>query len=459
MKRMLASLLLVCVMSDCVRSAEPLSQALLKPIEVAPSQVAEELVAVPLDSEVYTVAADDLSDLRIVSGERQTVPFLLRKRQTTELRTTRRNWPAGELTARPVEEDRFEIRVSLGKDDPQPTHLRLVTPLSDFEQQVDVYSVSEDSTEPKLLVEGELIFDYSAVVDVRRDTVELPKNSARHFRIDVRAMTDDVESPYLNLTRNLQGKEEVSRQERTLIRRRPFRINRIEWIREESHQRVKDVVAVDWPTKMAATTLDEKLSRTVIEITTQRQPISSFVVETGSSNFSRSVVVEVPDTSPGRSDWKQIGDGTIHRFSFRDLDEEKLKVEFPETRSDSFRLIIENRDSPPLEISTVTARGPVHEAVFLTQPSQSCSLLYDADTEAPDYDLAALNRLLGEGVEPVAAQLGPQQAFSAADGKSLNIKAVLNNPYILGGVAGVLIVLFGWALYSAGKRIGPAEGE
>ena len=416
-----------------------------------------ELVAVPLDSEVYAAAADDLSDLRIISADGKTVPFLLRPRQTTEPRITRKTWRSGELAARPVGEGRFEFQVSLDKDDPQPTHLRIVTPLTNFEQQVDVYSIAEDGGDPEQLVDGALIFDYSAVVDVRRDTVELPKNNARQFRIEIHGMAENVESPYLHLTRNLQGGEETSRQERTQIRRRTFRIDRIEWIREETHPRMKEIVKVDWPVTMAVPVINVEDRQTVIEVSTQRQPISSFVIETGSSNFSRRVLVEIPETGVSRSGWQQIGSGTIHRFSFQDLDDEELEVEFTETRSDVFRLVIENRDSPPLDVSSISVRGSVHEAVFLAEKAEPYSLLYEAEVDAPDYDLAALRRLINEGREPVAARLEAQQTRSDAEDAPLGFKEFLNNPFVLGGIAAVLIVLLGGALYSAGKRIQDVE--
>ena len=448
-------------LSQSAIADDPLSQKQSKSIAIeatdGSSTGGTELVAVPLDSEVYAAAADDLSDLRIVSSDGKTVPFLLRPRQTTEPRITRRAWRSGELAARPVGEGRFEFQVSLDEDDPQPTHLRIVTPLTDFEQQVDVYSIAEDGGDPEQLVDGALIFDYSAVVDVRRDTVELPKNSARNFRIEIHAMAENVESPYLHLTRNLQGGEETSRQERTQIRRRTFRIDRIEWIREETHPRMKEIVKVDWPATMATPVLDEEDQRTVIEVSTQRQPISSFVIETGSSNFSRRVLVEIPETGVSRSGWQQIGSGTIHRFSFQDLEDEELEVKFTETKSDIFRLVIENRDSPPLDMTSIAARGSVHEAVFLAEKAMPHSLLYEAEVDAPDYDLAALRRLISNGSEPVVARLEVQQVRSDAEDAPLGFKEFFNNPFVLGGIAAVLIVLLGGALYSAGKRIQDVE--
>ncbi|MHC4876622.1 MAG: hypothetical protein ACYTGL_08995 [Planctomycetota bacterium] len=457
MKWMLTSLLLAGVFTGSVCADDPLSQKQRKPIEFSTSITRDELVAAPLDSQVYASASEDLSDLRVIDGDGNAVPFLIRKQRTTEPRITRRSWKAEDLSARPAGDGYFRILVSLDEDDPQPTHIRLVTPLSDFEQQVSVFALDEEGEVLEQVVEDALIFDYAAVVDARRDVIALPSGDARHFRIDVRAMAEDAESPYLSLTRTIYDNKETSRQERTLIRRRPFRIDRIEWILEESHARTKEIVSVDWSAEMAEPIQDEDENQTLIEIRTHRQPISSFEIQTQSRNFSRTVLVEIPKLRAGLQDWEQIGTGAVRQFSIRDLEEEEIEVGFPESRSDTFRMIIENRDSPPLEISKVIARGPVHEAVFLASPEREYSLVYEADVEAPDYDLAAINRLLHDGAEPIVAELSDQQERKDADPAAFDLKDILNNAYVLGSIAVVLIALLGWALFSASKRIQDVE--
>ena len=144
-------------------------------------------------------------------------------------------------------------------------------------------------------------------------------------------------------------------------------------------------------------------------------------------------------------------------MSFQDLEDEELEVRFTETRSDVFRLVIENRDSPPLDVTSLSARGSVHEAVFLAEKAEPHSLLYEAKVDAPDYDLAALRRLINEGREPVEARLEGQQTRSDAEDAPIGLKEFLNNPFVLGGIAAILIVLLGGALYSAGKRIQDVE--
>ena len=446
--------------------ATAMPQELRKEIEIAPASEGEpsgpRLVAVDLDGEVYRRAAGDLSDLRVLTEDGTPAPFLVRPRRTLEERRVRRAWSAATLSGGPAGEDRFELRVSLAEDAPPPTHLRVVNELVDFEQQVDLLAVGEPGSAPKPLLTGVVVFDYSAVVDVRRDTIELPETEAREFILAFRPTTDEVESPWVSLTRNALGSVEVSRSEQTRIRRRPFRIDRIEWIREELVRERREPAEVEWPVERVGEVMEEsEPAVTRIEVGTGRRPIAALVIETASTNFSRRVVVELPDDRAGRPDWQRVGEDLLHRFSFQGIEEEDLEARFPTTRVESLRLGIENRDSPPLEIDAITARGPIDELVFLAEAGRAYSLIYGAEVDPPRHDLAAIERAIGTGADPVPATLrfevrrpdaGPSPAAL-----SRRISNFLNNALAMGGVVLVLVFVLGRSLYSAGRRVGGEE--
>lgn len=458
MKRIpLLLLVLLASSTRWLQAEEVFPQKRSKSMVIDPPLERTELIAVPLDSQVYASARSDLSDLRVLADGTETVPFLVVWKQSLEPRVSRRSWGSGELAARRLDDGRFEISVSLDENDPQPTHMRIVTPLVNFEHQVDVYAVAKDGTQSRPLVEGAMIFDYSAVVDARRDTVSLPENSARHFRVEIRAMTDAIESPWLNLTRTLAGGQEVSRQERSRLQRRPLRIDRIEWIREKAHPQLRETVEVDWAVTMHDPVEDQENRRTLIGVSTHRQPVSKIELKTPSTNFSRRVRVEVKRDRRGRPEWQEVTSQTVHRFAWRDRTDEDLTVRLPETRVDSVRLAIENRDSPPLEVDSVEARGPVHELILTAVPQKSYQLLYDADVAAPDYDVAAHRQLLKDGAQPVAASLAGEVERTDHAEEPVSLRGVLNSPYVLGGAALILLVLLGWALYSASQRIDSNE--
>ena len=71
-----------------------------------PALAQEELVAVVLDSDVFASTQDQLADVRLWDAEGKSIPFLLRKVQTTRPRSMRSVWPARQLTARPLDDGR-----------------------------------------------------------------------------------------------------------------------------------------------------------------------------------------------------------------------------------------------------------------------------------------------------------------------------------------------------------------
>lgn len=444
------------IIAASVLSAGEAPRRFSKSIETS-ARTAEELISVRLDSDVYAASAADLSDLRIISGNGDDVPFLVRTAAETAERTQRVDWTSTGVELKPTDEDELEIRIALDKDDRQPDGLALITPLSNFEKRVRVYGVLPGGEE-QLLAE-DVVFDYSRFMDVRRQEIALPQNPARKFRIVVGGLTADQESQMLALTRTLRGGKELSRKERTTIERRPFRIDRIEWWTNETKRRIKGNVKVEYPVEVAKVDVDRETQRTLVEIVSRREPLEEFRLLTPSRNFSRNTVVETAPAASGEP-WRELGRGTISRFEFRDLQEEHLEVDFPVARRQQYRIAIENRDSPPLKIDGVTAIGEVHQILFLADPETSFSLAYGGDgLESPNYDLAAIRRLLDKGVNPLEGRLGPQSAVSEFVPPEPEVWDWINDPWVIGGVVVLLVAVLGWMLYLAGKRIERRAGD
>jgi hypothetical protein len=411
----------------------------------------DELVSVPLDSDVYRVTQDDLADVRVLSSDQQFVPFLIRKQTVQRDRVERRRWKARDVDLKPLEEGALEIRVQLRKDDPQPEGLTLSTPLKNFEQRVQVFE--GDETDP--LVSDAIVYDYSQYMDVSRRDIRLPKNSARSFRIVIGALTADQETQLLELTRRLRGGEEEERHERTTIKRRPFRIDRIDFFAHSVHRMVPQEASVARPVVEMKSETDFEKQQTVIEIRTNREPLTKLHLETTERNFSRRVRVLVPETQGVRTVWREIGQATVFRFRFRDVDEESLVVSFPEQRHETYRIVVDDRDSPPVTFDAVSAEGPVHELVYLASAHAGMQLIYGSEVaETPSYDVAAIRAVLKSGEETSAATLGdPVPNGSAGGGIPLRFKDVVGNPIVIGCVVCVLVALLAVALVRAGRRI------
>jgi hypothetical protein len=456
----LRGLALLSLLTSCAMDAVPLFRW-HKDVKVV-SATDSGLVAIPFDSEIYSNTQDGFPDVRLSDSSPAFVPFLIRKQSELQEQVRRSSWVADQPELRPTE-DGLEIRIALAKDDPQPTSISFTTPLKNFEQRVQIFGTEPGQPEQALVKES-MIFDYSKFMDVRRLELPLPPSRSRRFRVLIGSLTSNQETEVMQLTRRLRGgsNTEVEREERTSIERRAFRIDRIEFWGETKKFGVKSELVVSYPVSEIKVEQDKEKQATVVLLTSRREPLTELVLETTSNNFRRTARVEVLHKSGIKADWKEIGSATVSRFQIADINESQLKISFPEQRHESYRIVIDNADSPPLEIVNVRAMGHSYEALCLREQPTGLSVVYGSVlTDRPSYDTAALQLALDRGLAASVAELGPQTQATAADDMPMNLKSLVNNPYVIGAVVCVLVALLALSLMNAGKRIAalPPETE
>ena len=163
----------------------------------------------------------------------------------------------------------------------------------------------------------------------------------------------------------------------------------------------------------------------------------------------------MPIVQGRRTQWHDIGTGTISRIDFRDLHRDELMVSFPEARHEEYRVVIENGDNPALAVTGIRGEGNAYQALFLAAPGVAYRLSYGSEaTKAPTYDTATLRESLARGYQPVAVRLSRQATQSgASEPTGIVMRRVLNNPFVLGGVILLLVAVLVWGLYRAGRRI------
>jgi Protein of unknown function (DUF3999) len=411
----------------------------------------EEILAPLLDSDVYSGTGDGFPDLRVLDDKGNEVPFLLQKVTETRTVSVRQTAPAKDLSLRELKEGGLEIQASKDEKLPPAEGISLVTPLSNYQQQVQV-SGSSDGRSWQTLVPDALIFDHSRYMDVGNHQVALPQNRYSHFRLIIRDVTSNQESELLELTRRLRSGKETERVERTAVERRPFRIDRIEFWYHERRQGDKKT---EYPVADFKPEQNAEGRQTLIRVHTRREPLTGFHVETSSRNFSRRVAVQVPIVKGMRTQWHNIGTGTISRIDFRGLRRDELLVSFPEARHEEYRVVIDNGDNPALAVTGVRGEGNAYQALFLAAPGVAYRLSYGSEAaKAPNYDTATLREALARGYQPVAVRLSSQATESgASEPTGIVMRRVLNDPFVLGGVILLLVAVLVWGLYRAGRRI------
>lgn len=430
-----------------------------KPIH-APQLAAEELLAISLDDDVYAATQDGLADLRILDAAGRETPYVLRTANATRQEKQRKTWSPADPRVELLGDQGLQITLTLAEDDPAPLGMRLITPVKDFERRVTVFASPDGESWQPLLEDG-LVFDYSRFIDVRNDALEFPaetnagSDGRRHLRIVIDDVTREQQSQLMELTRRLEGDEETSRSERVVVRREPFRIDRIELWGDERQQRVTGTRTTQFVVDVEPAPVDAASHQTIVLVGARRRPITSLGVQTPDRNFSRPARVEALRSRGGSSVWESLGAATISRIDFRDLQRESLDIALPEAREEQLRIVIENGDNAPLAISGVEATGPVYELVFLASPAAKYRLAYgNASLGPPRYDTATIAESLAADYRPAATTLGDQAVFSTAapDDGEPGLAKLLNSPLFLTTAIAALAIVLALGLYRAARR-------
>jgi hypothetical protein len=418
----------------------------------------EEIIAVPLDSDVYAGTRDGYPDLRIVDDRGAFVPYLVENIGKKRINQVREPC-ASKLSSLRVDEGKgLEIVVALNEKAPSAGGLTIRTPLADYEHRVQVFG-SESGKDWAPLVTDGVIFDYSRFMDIRNRDIALPSNDFRQFKIVVEQELEDRESPLRELIRGKEDGKKEARVEITRNVRTPFRIDRVElWRTVESEGRTA-AESFRYPAAGFQVEQNAKAKVTRIEIQSRREPLTRLSFTTASKNFSRTARVLVPIVRGVQTDWAEIGRGTVVNIQFRAFHREELQVDFPEQRQDRYRLEIENADNPPIEITAVDALGPGYRAVFLRSDGRSYRLEYGSETSpAPAYDTAAVLASLDRGFQPITVNLGPQVSNPAYRSEG-GLLRFLNSPVFLVLVVVLMVMVLAWALFRAGARIKKLPAE
>jgi len=412
----------------------------------------EELLAAVLDRDVYAATRDGYADLRIYDEGGTEVPYLLEQARQRQTERVREDCPSEVVSLRDVNGQSLEIIVKLRDKAPSAGGLTVVTPLTNYEHRLKVYGSRGDRDWAPLVSDG-LIFDYTRYMDVRNGDVSLPANDFRRFKLEIEQVLDQRESPFLELAEKSQGGLKEQRIEVSQIERRPFRIDRINLWRTVERDSALKARQTGYAIESLQIEQDVKEKVTRINVRSRREPLTGFTLETPSRNFNRVVKVLVPVTEGVRTDWQEAGHGTVHRFQLRGFHKEELMVRFAERRNESYQIVIENADNPPLEITSVQAEGNLYRLVFLAAPGRRYRLDYGSDTAgSPRYDTAAVLASLGPGYQPIEVGLG-NQVTNPGYRNGTGLGKLLGSSLVLFLALALMVVVLGWVLFRAGKQV------
>ena len=423
----------------------------------------ERLTTLRLDTDVLSGSTDSGYDLRILDEAENEVPFLHHLLVEEKTRITRVRQVVSTPQIKPLDNDGLEITFQLDKEKHlHPINgLTLITHLRDFEHRVAVDFQSSGSDEWKTVVDQALIYDYSKYMDVKNTDIAFPKDSipltAVAFRVRIESVTQEHDSPFMQLSRSLQNGTESGRQETWTINRQPLRIERLElWQDVESVDSTKPLLTT-YPLTIDSRTENKDDKTTIIDFTSSREPLTTLTLVTSSKNFHRNAKLFALDPSStqlnSNSNDRLIAQARLTSLDFEAAKRDELSLAFPKNRSRKYKLVIENGDSPPLSEINLKGEGEIHELLFFAQPNKKYSLTYGNELlEAPSYDQLAIETAMKLKLEPLAGELQDAVPYRAVDPRS-QWDRLLANRWVIGATIVVLVTILGFGLRQAAVRL------
>ena len=191
-----------------------------------------------------------------------------------------------------------------------------------------------------------------------------------------------------------------------------------------------------------------------MEIETGNNPIVGVKLIPKSTNFRRDVHLEHQYATGIEFRWLSKANGVFSRLDFQGHQNQMLKLDVAETRADPWRLVIDNKDSPPLEIEGLKLFVPQIQLVFMAQPGEKYLLEYgDPEAKSPVFDTDSIRNLLFQKVVPQNGQLGEVQLPTEDPASQPELKWILTSRTWFGVLIAVLGVILGITLIQAAKRI------
>lgn len=417
----------------------------------------ESLVGVSLDVDVYRHSAPDWKNLRIIDRQDREIPFVIRQLATDEIRIDRVRNRVEKPIIRPLENNGLEIEFEIDPEKfPKPVNgITINTGLINFEHQISVETKGADGAWQEI-VKDALIYDYTQYMDVKNTDVSFPKDPQRpaggSYRLRIKGVTQEQQSQFLEIKRTIQEGNEKQREETWMVNRQPFRIDQLYFWHEVENVRSSKPKLTDYKVAITKISQDSKTKATVIDLATEREPITELNLLAADLNFSRKVsLYEVSETEAESK--RLLANQTLSRFDIGSLKRNDVKLSMSDYRKLKYRIEIDNGDSPPLKDISFTASGLIYEAIFLGKPSEGYRLTYGRSfEEAPRYDTAAIEAALREKIQPLAATLGQASEITATDPRPSWRKWILN-PWLATGVITLLVIALGYGLFHAAKRL------
>lgn len=371
------------------QAATPVECFLFRKPLTPPANAGAAVACLKFDADVFEQLDRNMDNIRLHDETGQETPFCIRKLHLMQSFTREYKFQPEILSFKELPDNRFEVIFKRRPDQPVPAALSILSPLQNFEKNV-IIQVGPDGKQWTTLAGHEQIYDYSRYLNVRRDRVNVTPDNGPYYRLEISNVNEVHDSPLVEIITRTGQDPERSRTEASSFWRVPFRIDNLlliqiaENVREDQPQRVSNALPIESITQNVTN------QNTLILVGSGRRPVLSLALVTEDRNFSREVTLE---GRAGESNaWRRITQGTIRSLDAGNAKQRHLTIALPsEHRLSDYRLVIHNKDNPPLTITGVIAEESVYGLQFFPRPGRAYTLLYGGlNIATPIYDVDAV---------------------------------------------------------------------
>ncbi len=409
----------------------------------------QSLGAFPLDSDVFAETRNDYANLRIVNDSGTEIPYRVRTRTEAVTSTHDTVIPTRVESLRELPGNKIEIEILATGEPKESQEIVLSTRQHNFEKLATVYGTVDGQNWREIATEVPLV-DYSRFIAYQKTRVVFAPAKYKRLRITLTDVTVDRELPLKKSVREaLQGAMQHEFIE-TSFQREDFHIDHIRILGTKTTTTGSRSVARKRSIPDFKVQQDKRL--TVIEFTAKREPVAGIMLQTSGINFSRPVTIE-GKSEVGDGNFKMLHHGTYSHISVGDVKHDRRTLHLPSpSRCAAWRITINNRDNPSLEITGISLEEECVEAVFVNTPASSYRAFYGGkQATLPRYDVAAILNAVGR--TPVAEfRLGDElqnPQYKRTRGGRLHIggQAILTIAILL------MVGALGWGVAVAAKKV------
>lgn len=411
-----------------------------------------------LTRDILEASVSQLADARLFGPDGAEIAYALLDNAPP---AQKRDGRGAELRVRSYDRNQNEtvLVLEVPEGGPPLAGIEIKTPTRDFRKAALLES-SPDFTVWSPLAQ-DAFYDFSSQIDLRKTRIAFPSTAARYLRLTLRdegnaaSPTTTTDSPSVKMR---VGEVDLFLRSPTVTTLRLDAVYGLPQV-ESAAPAVHDEAVFDKP---AQTPESPGAKDTVIELAT-RLPADSLVLEIADPIFQREAEVYAltsapPDKTPRP---RRIGGANLHRFALAGAEQRNARIALDPLPAETtgLRVVIRNKDNPPLIVNKITLRWP-QKLLFFASTAPMPAALYlkpvnpaQGAVPRPRYDAQRIAESeQWRSLPSLSAAFGPLHLNEAA---ASGLKLAELERWLLPvgvGLLSLALAVWLWMLLKKGKR-------